>query len=138
MEEKRKSTRNKYQIEYKRAVVKTAVFKLTESSISKSTLEVFLELSQMLKQIIKIEEQAICGFLIIAYELMEKTGVSIDFDKYNEVDLLADDSIKELITFFKRVIVLALVNRIDIFQINENIDELLYDTSSIDSDILNN
>jgi len=136
--EKNKKTRNKYKIEYKGAVIKTAVFKIAESSINKNAVEVFMELSQFLKQVVDIEEQAICGFLVIAYELMEKSNKSIDFEKYNEIDLLEDDNIKELISYFKRVIVLALVNRIDIFQINENIDELLYDSAKIDTNILNN
>ena len=136
--EENKKTRSKYKIEYKNAVIKTAIFKLAESSISKDALEVFMELSQLLKQVVNIEEQAICGFLVIANELMEKSGINIEFEKFNEVDLLEDDNIKELITYFKRVIVLALVNRVDIFQINESIDELLYDTSKIDTNILNN
>ncbi len=136
--EENKKIKAKYQIEYKKAVINTAIFKLTESTINNNELEVFLELAQLLKQVVKVDEQALAGFLLIAYELMQKSGQAINFGKFSEVDITDDESIKELIVYFKRVIVLALVNRVYIFQINENIDELMFNSGKVNNGILNN
>lgn len=138
MEQNKKTLKSKPEFAFKSSMIRSAILKLAETEISKKELEVFIELSELIKKVIPIDDKAICGFLAIANELMQKEGRSIDYDKYNNIDLTSDDDIKELMVYFKRIIVLILINRIDIFQINERLDELFFDANYSKTDINNN